>query len=525
MSENLLEMRGITKHFGGVTALDHIDLELAAGECLGLCGENGAGKSTLMKILSGVYPPDSWQGQILWQGRPLQTGSLRDTEQAGIVIIHQELMLIPALSVTENIFLGHELTRPGGRMDYPAMHKRAAQLMAELNMPDLNVALPVASFGGGHQQLIEIARALNKQARLLILDEPSSSLSHGEIAVLLEIIRQLKASGMACIYISHKLEEVAAVCDRISVIRDGRLIATTPMQELSLDQIVSQMVGRELTALYPQRSHEIGEICFEARHICCDDPVNPQRRKVDDVSFVLQRGEILGVAGLVGAGRSELMLAIFGAYSGASQGEVWLDGVRIDNRDPQHSIGAGLCMVPEDRKLQGIVADFSVAQNISLTVLPGYAFGGRIDGGAELHAVSGQIAALHIKTASPFAPITSLSGGNQQKAVLAKMLLARPKVLILDEPTRGVDVAAKAEIYQLIVGLAKAGVAIIMVSSDLGEVLGLSDRVLVMGEGQLRGDFLNQNLSQQTVLAAAINQHQPQPQSQAGGALPGQSVI
>ncbi|MEO6917479.1 MAG: D-xylose ABC transporter ATP-binding protein [Collimonas sp.] len=506
MSDYLLEMRDIVKDFGGVRALDGIAIKVRAGECLGLCGENGAGKSTLMKVLSGVYPHDSWQGEILWQGRPLKSQSLRDTEAAGIIIIHQELMLVQELSVAENIFMGHEITLPGGRMNYPAMYKRAGELMRELKMPDMNVALPVMQYGGGHQQLVEIAKALNKRAKLLILDEPSSSLTASEIAVLLDIIRDLKAKGVACVYISHKLDEVAAVCDTVAVIRDGKHIATTPMHALNVDQIITQMVGREITAMYPDQEHEIGEVMFEARNITCYDAENPQRKRVDDISFTLRRGEILGVAGLVGAGRTELVSALFGAYPGCSMGEVWLDGVKVDTGTPLKSIRLGLCMVPEDRKQHGIVPDLNVGQNITLTILKDFSRHGRIDAAAELKTVNGEISRLQLKTASPFLPITSLSGGNQQKAVLAKMLLARPRVLILDEPTRGVDVGAKAEIYRLMAELARQGVAIIMVSSELAEVLGVSDRVLVIGEGKLRGNFINQGLSQETVLAAAIDQ-------------------
>src|SRR5450830_1826671 len=403
-------------------------------------------------------------------------------------------------------FMGHELTLPGGRMNYPAMYHRVEELMRELNMPHINVALPVMQYGGGHQQLVEIAKALNKKARLLILDEPSSSLTSSEIAVLLKIIKDLKAKGVACVYISHKLDEVAEVCDTISVIRDGKHIATTPMQALDVDQIITQMVGREITTMYPTRDHQIGEVIFEARHVTCFDVDNPKRKRVDDVSFSVRRGEILGIAGLVGAGRTELVSALFGAYPGRHEGEVFMHGAKVDTATPLKSIRLGLCMVPEDRKQHGIVPDLSVGQNITLTVLQNFSRHTRIDAESELKTVQDEIGRMQLKTSSPFLPITGLSGGNQQKAVLAKMLLARPKVLILDEPTRGVDVGAKAEIYRLISELARQGVAVIMVSSELAEVLGVSDRVLVIGEGKLRGDFVNQDLTQEMVLAAAINQ-------------------
>lgn len=507
MSDYLLEMKGIVKQFGGVRALNGIDIKVRAGECIGLCGENGAGKSTLMKVLSGVYPHGTWDGEILWEGKSLKAQSIRDTEEAGIIIIHQELMLVPELSVAENIFMGHELTLRGGRMNYAAMHRRSEELLRDLKIPGMNVALPVMNYGGGHQQLVEIAKALNKQAKLLILDEPSSSLTASEIAVLLDIIRELKAKGVTCIYISHKLDEVEAICDTIVVIRDGQHIATTPMKELQVDRIIAQMVGREMNNLYPRVDHPVGDVIFEGRHVTCYDVDNPRRKRVDDVSFSLRKGEILGIAGLVGAGRTELVSALFGAYPGRSQAEVWLNGKKVDTSTPLKSIRIGVAMVPEDRKHHGIVPDLDVGQNITLTVLQEFSRHSRIDQEAELTTINAEISRLGLKTASPYLPITSLSGGNQQKAVLSKMLLAKPQVLILDEPTRGVDVGAKYEIYKLMFDLVKQGMSIIMVSSELAEVLGVSDRVLVMGEGKLRGNFINQDLTQKMLLAAALDQN------------------
>lgn len=505
MSEYLLEMQGIVKAFSGVKALDGIDLRVRPGECVGLCGENGAGKSTLMKVLSAVYPHGSWEGRILWEGRELRARGIRETEAAGIVIIHQELMLVPHLSVTENIFLGNEITI-AGVLDYEAMHKRAAELMTELQMPDVNVALPVSQYGGGHQQLIEIAKAINKRAKLLILDEPTSSLTKTETAILLDIIRALKRKGVACVMISHKLDEIEAVCDTISVIRDGRHIGTQPMGELDVDQIITMMVGREITELFPREAHDIGDVIFEARHITCHDVDNPRRKKVDDVSFSLRRGEILGVAGLVGAGRTEMAMAIFGCYPGRHSLELTLDGRPLHIGNPQQAVEAGICLVPEDRKRHGIVPLLGVGQNITLSVLQHYARLGVVREAEELKVIENMIARMRIKTASPQLAIRGLSGGNQQKAVLAKMLLAKPRVLILDEPTRGVDVGAKYEIYKLMMSLVKEGVAILMISSELPELLGVSDRVLVIGEGRLRGNFTNAGLTQETVMAAAIGQ-------------------
>ncbi|ACR29317.1 D-xylose ABC transporter ATP-binding protein [Burkholderia glumae] len=504
MTQPLLQMRGIVKAFGGVKALDGIDLVVRPGECVGLCGENGAGKSTLMKVLSGVYPSGTWDGEILWEGRPLQAAGIRDSERAGIVIIHQELMLVPELSVAENLFLGNELTLPGGRMHYAAMMRRADELLTGLGITGINVALPVMHYGGGHQQLIEIAKALNKQAKLLILDEPSSSLTAAETRILLDIVRDLKARGIACVYISHKLDEVEAVCDTVTVIRDGRHVSTQPMQGMSTDRIIAQMVGREISNLFPREPHPVGEIVFEARNVTCLDLNNPRRKRVDDVSFAVRRGEILGVAGLVGAGRTELMQAIFGSYPGASEAQVLLDGAPLRIRAPLDAIRAGIAMVPEDRKRHGIVPQLSVGHNITLAVLQRFARFGRIDAAAEHDTIRVEMRRLSVRAAHPMLSIASLSGGNQQKAVLTRMLLTEPRVLILDEPTRGVDVGAKYEIYKLIGDLAKRGMAIVMVSSELPEVLGIADRVLVIGDGELRGDFPNDGLTQEQVLSAAI---------------------
>jgi D-xylose transport system ATP-binding protein len=517
MTEPLLTMRGIVKTFAGVKALDGIDLTVRPGECVGLCGENGAGKSTLMKVLSGVYPHGTWSGEVHWEGTPLKAASVRDTERAGIVIIHQELMLVPELSVAENIFLGNEITLPGGRMNYAAMYRRADELLRELRIDAINVAQPVMNYGGGHQQLIEIAKALNKRAKLLILDEPSSSLTAAETQILLDIVRDLKRRGVACVYISHKLDEIEAVCDTVTVIRDGRHVATAPMASLTTDRIIAMMVGREIRNLFPREPHDIGEVVFEARNVTCYDVTNPRRKRVDDVSFSVRRGEILGVAGLVGAGRTETMQAIFGAYPGVCTASVRLEGKALKIRAPLDAIKAGIAMVPEDRKRHGIVPQLGVGHNITLSVLERYAKGGRIDAAAELDTIRTEMQRLSVKAANPMLSIASLSGGNQQKAVLTKMLLTDPKVLILDEPTRGVDVGAKYEIYKLIFQLAKRGVAIVMVSSELPEVLGVSDRVLVIGEGELRGDFVNEGLTQEHILGAAIQRARHQSGSQTDG--------
>nr|WP_321983616.1 xylose ABC transporter ATP-binding protein [uncultured Lichenicoccus sp.] len=504
MSEYLLEMRRIIKEFSGVRALNGIDLAVKPGECVGLCGENGAGKSTMMKVLSAVYPYGTWQGEILWDGHELRASGVRETEDAGIVIIHQELMLVPQLSVAENIFLGREPKTRSGLIDFDAMIARATALLNDLRMPNINAAKPVSNYAGGEQQLIEIAKALSKNARLLILDEPTSSLTRREIDVLLDLVRDLKRRGTACVYISHKLDEIEAISDSVTVIRDGAFVGSAPMAQLTQADIIRMMVGREMNNLFPREQHEIGEVVFEARNFTVWDLENRQRKRVDDISFAIRRGEIVGIAGLVGAGRTELVSAIFGAWRGTSEGTVWLGGKQLRIRAPSDAVRAGICMVPEDRKAHGIVPQMGVGQNMTMAVLDSFAPGGLINEAAEMNAIGRDIARMRIKTASPILPISNLSGGNQQKAVIAKMLAPAPKVLILDEPTRGVDVGAKYEIYKLIFALARTGTAVIMVSSEMPEVLGISDRVLVIGEGELRGNFVNDGLTQEQVLSAAI---------------------
>ena len=505
MSEYLLEMRGITKSFSGVKALDGIDLRVRPGECVGLCGENGAGKSTMMKVLSAVYPYGTWGGTILWNGEELRCGTIRESEESGIVIIHQELMLIPQLSVAENIFLGREPRTFGGLIDFDRMYVESAKLLASLRMSHIKPALPVSTYVGGEQQLIEIAKALSKNARLLILDEPTSSLTRSETAILLRLVKDLKARGTACVYISHKLEEIEEIADSVTVIRDGRFVGDAPMADITTNDIIRMMVGRDMSNLFPREEHPIGDVVFEAIGITCLDPENRLRKRVDNVSFTLRQGEILGVAGLVGAGRTEMVSALFGAYRGTHSGEVRLGGERIQVRTPREAVSHGICMVPEDRKAHGIVPGLGVGYNITLSTLDEFTRSGLIDESQEFSRIDEAIRRLRIKTASPVLPISNLSGGNQQKAVISKMLEPKPRVLILDEPTRGVDVGAKYEIYKLMFALVREGMSIIMVSSELSEVMGISDRVLVIGEGELRGDFINdETLTQERILTAAI---------------------
>ncbi|ATO35549.1 Xylose import ATP-binding protein XylG [Dickeya dianthicola] len=499
----LLEMKNITKAFGAVKAVDNVSLQLEAGQVLSLCGENGSGKSTLMKVLCAVYPYGSYEGSIRFAGDALRAGHIRDTEQKGIAIIHQELALVKEMTVLENIFLGNEWTR-FGVMDYDAMYLRCQTMLAQVRL-DIDPNTRVGELGLGQQQLVEIAKALNKQVRLLILDEPTASLTERETGVLLDIVRDLRHHGIACIYISHKLNEVKAISDVICVIRDGRHIGTCPADSLSEDQIIAMMVGRELTALYPNEPHDIGEEVLRVEHLTAWHPVNRHIRRVDDVSFSLRRGEVLGIAGLVGAGRTETVQCLFGAYPGRWQGDIRVEGKPVAIRHCRQAMALGIAMVPEDRKKDGIIPVMSVAQNITLAALDQFAGALSVLRDAdEQHSLRESIAHLKVKTASPELAIARLSGGNQQKAILAKCLLLRPKILILDEPTRGIDIGAKYEIYKLINQLVKQQIAVIVISSELPEVLGLSDRVLVMHQGRLKADLPNRGLTQEQVMEAAL---------------------
>lgn len=499
----LLEMKNITKTFGTVKAIDNVSLRLNAGEVLSLCGENGSGKSTLMKVLCGIYPHGSYEGEIIFSGEVLQPGHIRDTERKGIAIIHQELALVKHLTVLENIFLGAEISRHG-LLDDETMTLRCEKLLAQVNLaisPDTRVG----DLGLGQQQLVEIAKALNKQVRLLILDEPTASLTEQETAILLNIIRDLQNHGIACIYISHKLNEVKAISNTICVIRDGQHIGTRHAEGMSEDDIITMMVGRELTALYPNEAHNCGDEILRVENLTTWHPVNRHIKRVNDVSFSLRRGEILGIARLVGAGRTEAVQCLFGVWQGRWQGKIFIDGQQVMINNCQQAIAQGIAMVPEDRKKDGIVPVMAVGKNITLAALNQFTGPlSSLDDASEQHCIAQSIQRLKIKTSSSELAIGRLSGGNQQKAILARCLLLNPRILILDEPTRGIDIGAKYEIYKLINQLVQQGIAVIVISSELPEVLGLSDRVLVMHEGKLKANLINQDLTQEKVMEAAL---------------------
>lgn len=499
----LLEMRNITKQFGVVKAVDNVSLQLEAGQVLSLCGENGSGKSTLMKVLCGIYPHGSYQGDIYFSGDLITAKTIRDTEQKGIAIIHQELALVKQMTVLENMFLGNEWGR-FGLMDYDGMYLRCQRMLAQVKL-EVDPNTRVGELGLGQQQLVEIAKALNKQVRLLVLDEPTASLTESETATLLTIIADLRDHGIACIYISHKLNEVKAISDAICVIRDGKHIGTRQAAGMSEHEIIAMMVGRELNELYPQEPHTIGEVVLQVENLTAWHPVNRHIRRVDNVSFTLRRGEILGVAGLVGSGRTETMQCLFGVYPGRWQGSITIEGQVATINHCRQAMGYGIAMVPEDRKRDGIVPVMGVGANMTLAALNDFSRALTVlDDAQEQATIQQSLARLRVKTSSPELAIARLSGGNQQKAILAKCLLLNPKILILDEPTRGIDIGAKQEIYKLINQLVQQGIAVIVVSSELPEVLGLSDRVLVMHQGQIKADLVNRNLTQEQVMEAAL---------------------
>ncbi|MFU2137767.1 xylose ABC transporter ATP-binding protein [Gallibacterium anatis] len=500
----LLEMKGIVKKFGDVKALDNISISVSPGEVLSLCGENGSGKSTLMKVLCGIYPYGDYEGDIYFSGELLKSKNIKDTESRGIAIIHQELALVKNMTIMDNIFLGNEITQYG-IADENEMYLRCQKMLSQVQL-NVDPYTVVGELGLGEQQLVEIAKALNKNVRLLILDEPTASLTEKETDILLDLIRNLKAHNIACIYISHKLNEVKAISDEICVIRDGTHIGTRSAKEMSEDDIITMMVGREITSLYPHENHDIGEEILSVNNLTAWHHVNTHIKRVDDVSFQLHKGEILGIAGLVGSGRTEIVQCIFGAYPGKFQGEFKLNGEIVKHNSCADAIKNGIFMVPEDRKRHGIIPIMGVNKNITLSALAKYCHANVINEALEETIIQQSIQELKVKTPSPDLAITRLSGGNQQKAILAKALLLNPKILILDEPTRGIDVGAKYEIYKLINELAKKGVAIIVISSELPEVLGISDRVLVMHHGKLKGNLINHQLTQEKVMETALKE-------------------
>ena len=487
-----LEMKNITKRFGGVKALTDVSLKVEPGEIHALIGENGAGKSTLMKILSGAYQRDS--GQIFIDGREVKITNPKESKDLGVAIIYQEFMLAPDLTVAENIWLGREPMKYGF-VDHGQLTRQTQALLDKLNIR-LTADRLVGDLSIAAQQMVEIAKAVSWNADIVIMDEPTSALTEGEVAHLFTIIRDLRAQGKAIIYISHKMDEIFAITDEISVFRDGTWVGSKNTTEFTRQSLITQMVGRELTQLFPKFNNTIGEEVLTVRNLT-------RQGVFHDVSFSVRRGEILGVAGLVGAGRSEVMESLFGMERFDS-GEVLIDGAPVTIDSPSVAIEKGMALLTEDRKKSGLFLVLSVLENMSIVKMPEYiGKSGFVQHVKMAEDCMEQIRRLNIKTPTMDQIINNLSGGNQQKVLIARWLLAQPKILILDEPTRGIDVGAKAEIYHLISELANRGVAVIMVSSELPEILGMSDRVMVMHEGRITGILEKDEADQETILSLA----------------------
>jgi len=498
MSEYILEMVNITKEFPGVKALDNVTLRVKKGEIHALVGENGAGKSTLMKVLSGVYPAGTYSGEIRLKGVVQHFHSIKDSERAGIAIIYQELALVKQMNVAENIFLGCEIKKRGF-INWDETFFETEKILKEVRL-NINPLTKVVNLGIGQQQLVEIAKALSKNADVLILDEPSAALTEAETETLLQILKELKSKGVTCIYISHKLNEVFRISDSITVLRDGRTVCTQATKDLDENRVISFMVGRELTQRFPREKHIPGEVVLEVKDWTVYSPELPDKKVIDGVSFSARKGEILGIAGLMGAGRTELVMSMFSAYGVNISGEIKLNGRKLKIRSPRDAIEAGISYVSEDRKRYGLVLKQDIKNNITLASLESVSRAGLINDNEVIRISRKYVDDLRIKTPSIEQKTGNLSGGNQQKVVLAKWLMTKPKVLILDEPTRGIDVGAKFEIYNIMNRLVAEGVCIIMISSELPEILGMSDRILVMHNGRIKGELSHGEATQEKVM-------------------------
>lgn len=509
MSDVILEMRNITKTFPGVKALDNVSFSVKRGEIHALVGENGAGKSTLMKVLSGVYPFGTYDGEIYFEGQECRFHDISQSEKVGLVIIHQELALIPYLSITENLFLGNERAK-SGIIDWNESVSRTKELLEKVGLHESPNTL-ITDMGVGKQQLVEIAKALAKEVKLLILDEPTASLNESDSEKLLQLLLQFKAHGIASILISHKLSEVSKVADSITILRDGATIETldTHADRITEDRIIRGMVGRDMTHRFPPRDSQVGEVIFEVKDWNAYHPLHEHRKVSDNVNLFVRKGEVVGIAGLMGAGRTELAMSIFGrAYGTRISGTVLKHGREIDVSTIDKAIANGLAYATEDRKVYGLVLIDGVKNNISLANLEGVADRGVINEPKELTITRDYRDKLNIKCSSILQLAVNLSGGNQQKVVLSKWLFSNPEILILDEPTRGIDVGAKYEIYTIINRLASEGKAIIMISSELPEILGVCDRIYVMSDGRIVGETPASEASQESIMRFIMKQQE-----------------
>lgn len=505
MSDYILEMNHIVKEFSGVRALDDVNLKVKRGEIHALCGENGAGKSTLMNVLSGVWPHGTYSGDVVYNGETCKFHNLRDSEAKGIVIIHQELALSPLLSVAENVFLGNEQLAAKGVIDWTKTRQRAQEMLARVGLEHEDVNVPVNSLGVGKQQLIEIAKAMAKKVELLILDEPTAALNDEESKKLLDIMLELKKQGITCIIISHKLNEIEYVSDSVTIIRDGKTIETLIKGEddMSEDRVIKGMVGREMTNRYPAREGvKIGDVIFEVKDWNVYHPDDAERQILKNINISVRAGEVVGLAGLMGAGRTELAMSLFGhSYGQKISGTVKINGKEVEMKTVKQAIDNKLAYVSEDRKVYGLNLIGEIKENMTIAARPKFfSKYGVINGNDEIVAAEEYKKRINVKAVSIEQIVSSLSGGNQQKVVLAKWMLTQPDVLILDEPTRGIDVGAKYEIYCVINELAKAGKAIIVISSEMPEIIGTCDRTYVINEGQIAGELNREELTQEKIM-------------------------
>jgi D-xylose transport system ATP-binding protein len=500
--EPFLEIRDVTMAFPGVVALEGVGVSVSSGEILAVVGENGAGKSTLMKILAGVYATGSFDGEVLLDGVPAAFHGVADAEAAGIVLIPQELNVVPEFTVAENVFLNREPLR-FGVIDRRRMLEETKQLLAEFDLA-VDPNAPMKALGTAQQQLVEIVRALAKNARLVILDEPTASLSVRESTHLFERLRELRRRGVTCLYVSHRLSEVLDLADRVFVLRDGRPVGLEPASGLSHDAIVSMMLGRDLDDLFPKEVAPVGDTLLQLIDFSVPNPAEPEKRVVHGASLEVRAGEVVGLFGLVGAGRTELVTALFGAWPLRPQGEIRVRGRKLKLSNPEQAVAAGIALLTEDRKRYGLIPAWDVEENITLASLARISRAGVIQRRASRELAGGYMRSLGIKAVSLQEPAVNLSGGNQQKLILGRWLARAPQVLVLDEPTRGIDVGAKAEVFRLFNRLTRDGLGILFISSELEEILGMSDRILVMAGGCITGEWSREEATEETVLARAM---------------------
>ena len=508
MNSVVLRAESIVKKFPGVVALKNVSFDLRAGEIHALCGQNGAGKSTFIKLLSGIHAHGSYEGDFLINGQLATFRSLADAADAGIAVIYQELALVNDMTVGENIFLGSEPRRTGGLIDWDKVHREARLLLQKFKLK-IDSGIPVAKLGVGQKQLVEIVKALSKNSRILILDEPTAALAEHEVLILLDILRDLRNRGIASIYISHKLDEVFAICDRITVLRDGSSVITLETRQTNQIEVIKQMVGREITDLFPRQPAKPGAPVLEVENISVTNP-HTGERFLSDINLSVHAGEVLGIGGLMGAGRTELLMHLFGVWGLRESGTVQLDGRELRGCKPEEAIRRGMVLVSEDRRRYGLILEQTIGFNLSLSSLRNLTSLHLIDHGLEFKRNKHFFQSLRVKAPTIETLVSKLSGGNQQKVVVGKALMTEPLVIFLDEPTRGIDVGAKLEIYEIINRLTDVGKAVVLVSSELPELIGMSDRILMLHEGRVGGEFSRAEATQEALLAAAMGQTEVQ---------------